>query len=81
MSTRRLTGILAAVGTFAAAGLSADAPRRAESPAAPAKTGKAAKADEPDLSKQFLPPAAAGKKWRLFWNDEFSGKKIDESQW
>jgi len=35
----------------------------------------------PDAAKQFLPPAPAGKQWRLLWCDEFSGAKIDESKW
>jgi len=81
MSTRRRMGILAVVGAFAVAGLSADAPRQAKGSAPAARAEKPPAGRKPDLSKQFLPPAGAGKKWRLFWHDEFDGKKIDESKW
>jgi len=59
----------------------------------PARTGKtggaAARVEDgttgegrkPDFSGQFLPPAPAGKRWRLAWHDEFDGAEIDESQW
>ena len=67
MGVLGLAGILAGVLPCAREGLSKDPP--------PAKGTK------PDLSKQFLPAAPAGKEWRLFWNDEFDGKKIDESKW
>lgn len=48
-----------------------------------AGAGKAAKAKAkpPDLSKQFLPPAPAGKTWRLVWHDEFDGNTIDTAKW
>jgi len=38
-----------------------------------------ATAVEPD--DQFLPPLPAGKTWKLVWNDEFDGDKLDESKW
>lgn len=28
-----------------------------------------------------LPPASAGKTWKLAWHDEFAGTKLDESKW
>ena len=31
--------------------------------------------------EQLLPPAPAGKTWRLAWSDEFDGNRIDESKW
>ena len=31
--------------------------------------------------KEFLPPAPAGKQWKLIWHDEFDGKKLDETKW
>src|SRR3990172_8308630 len=30
---------------------------------------------------ELLPPAPAGNKWKLIWNDEFDGAKLDESKW
>jgi beta-glucanase (GH16 family) len=38
-----------------------------------------AEAAEPE--DQFLPPAPAGKTWKLVWHDEFDGDKLDESKW
>jgi hypothetical protein len=32
-------------------------------------------------SDELLPPAPAGKQWKLIWNDEFDGDKLDESKW
>ena len=32
-------------------------------------------------SKDFLPPAPAGKQWNLAWQDEFDGQKLDETKW
>jgi pectate lyase len=29
----------------------------------------------------FLPPAPAGKRWKLIWHDEFDGTTLDESKW
>jgi len=31
--------------------------------------------------KAGLPPIEKGKTWRLVWQDEFKGKKVDESKW
>ena len=31
--------------------------------------------------KEFLPPLPAGKEWKLIWNDEFDGTKLDETKW
>jgi beta-glucanase (GH16 family) len=31
--------------------------------------------------KEFLPPPPDGKQWKLVWNDEFDGTKLDESKW
>lgn len=28
-----------------------------------------------------LPPAPEGKSWKLVWNDEFDGEKLDENKW
>ncbi len=28
-----------------------------------------------------LPPAGTGQVWKLAWNDEFDGKKLDETKW
>jgi alpha-L-fucosidase/beta-glucanase (GH16 family) len=38
-------------------------------------TARAAANDE------FLPPIPDGKMWKLAWNDEFDGTKIDQSKW
>ncbi len=32
-------------------------------------------------SKDFLPPAPAGKQWKLIWHDEFDGTQLDETKW
>ncbi len=32
-------------------------------------------------AKGFLPPLPAGKEWRLIWQDEFDGTRLDESKW
>ena len=34
-----------------------------------------------EAAKQFLPPAPAGKEWKLIWHDEFDGTKLDETKW
>ncbi len=31
--------------------------------------------------KPFLPPAPAGKEWKLLWHDEFDGTVLDETKW
>lgn len=31
--------------------------------------------------KEFLPPLPAGKEWKLIWNDEFDGTRLDETKW
>jgi beta-glucanase (GH16 family) len=31
--------------------------------------------------KEFLPPPPADKQWKLAWQDEFSGTRLDESKW
>ncbi len=31
--------------------------------------------------KECLPPAAAGKEWKLVWHDEFDGTRLDETKW
>ncbi len=36
------------------------------------------KAQQPD---DQLPPAPNGKAWKLVWNDEFEGTKLDDSKW
>jgi beta-glucanase (GH16 family) len=33
------------------------------------------------VSKDFLPPAPTGKQWKLAWQDEFDGAKLDETKW
>ena len=38
-------------------------------------------AAQPAPSKEFLPPLPAGKEWKLIWNDEFDGTKLDETKW
>lgn len=30
---------------------------------------------------EVLPPAPAGKTWKLVWHDEFEGKQLDETKW
>ncbi len=30
---------------------------------------------------EFLPPAPAGQKWELAWQDEFDGTRLDETKW
>ena len=42
--------------------------------------GMSAPAQTPS-PKEFLPPAAEGKQWRLVWHDEFDGAKLDETKW
>ena len=32
-------------------------------------------------SKEFLPPLPTDKEWKLIWNDEFDGTKLDETKW
>lgn len=32
-------------------------------------------------NQAFLPPAPAGKHWKLVWHDEFDGPTLDESKW
>ncbi len=32
-------------------------------------------------TKDALPTAPAGKTWKLVWNDEFDGMKLDETKW
>ncbi|MDH7569251.1 MAG: glycoside hydrolase family 16 protein [Armatimonadota bacterium] len=33
------------------------------------------------VAEGFLPPAPAGKVWKLVWNDEFDGTQLDENKW
>ncbi|NQT01795.1 MAG: alpha-L-fucosidase [Planctomycetes bacterium] len=33
------------------------------------------------VREEFMPPAGQGKTWKLAWNDEFDGTKIDTSKW
>jgi beta-glucanase (GH16 family) len=40
--------------------------------------GQAATAQQPE---DQLPSPPAGKAWRLVWNDEFDGTKVDEGKW
>jgi beta-glucanase (GH16 family) len=35
----------------------------------------------PVLAAEFLPPAPVGQQWKLVWQDEFDGAKLDESKW
>ena len=42
---------------------------------AKAKTGNSV------LIERFMPPIPEGRSWKLIWNDEFDGKKLDESKW
>lgn len=37
-------------------------------------------AQKPD-TKDLLPPAPAGKVWKLIWHDEFDGSALDEAKW
>ena len=32
-------------------------------------------------NQEFLPPAPAGKQWKLTWHDEFDGQQLDETKW
>ncbi|MSU62649.1 MAG: hypothetical protein EXS31_09660 [Pedosphaera sp.] len=32
-------------------------------------------------TKDSLPQVPAGKEWRLIWQDEFDGTKLDETKW
>ena len=32
-------------------------------------------------TKEFFPPLPAGKEWKLVWQDEFDGPKLDETKW
>jgi beta-glucanase (GH16 family) len=41
--------------------------------------GQAANGEQPE--KDQLPTAPAGKTWKLVWNDEFDGAKLNESKW
>jgi len=34
-----------------------------------------------ESAKEFLPPAPAGKEWKLIWHDEFDGTTLDETKW
>jgi beta-glucanase (GH16 family) len=34
-----------------------------------------------DASTDFLPEPPPGKEWKLVWQDEFNGAKLDESKW
>ena len=34
-----------------------------------------------DAPEDKLPPVPNGKTWKLVWNDEFDGDKLDESKW
>jgi beta-glucanase (GH16 family) len=34
-----------------------------------------------DTAKDTLPPVPAGKEWKLIWQDEFTGTKLDETKW
>lgn len=38
-------------------------------------------ADRHFQRQAFLPPAPAGKRWKLGWHDEFNGAELDESKW
>ncbi|MCX7050002.1 MAG: glycoside hydrolase family 16 protein [Candidatus Sumerlaeota bacterium] len=35
----------------------------------------------PTSNQEFLPPPPDGKTWKMIWNDEFDGVKIDDSKW
>ena len=50
-------------------------------PAAPAPSAPTARPGQPEPLKQFLPPAPAGQQWKIIWQDEFDGTKIDPSKW
>jgi beta-glucanase (GH16 family) len=32
-------------------------------------------------TQEFLPPLPGGQNWKLIWNDEFDGSKLDEIKW
>jgi len=34
-----------------------------------------------DRQKDILPTPPQGKAWKIIWNDEFEGKKLDQSKW
>ncbi len=38
-------------------------------------------AAEPAGSSEVLPPAPAGKQWKLLWHDEFDGRQLDTTKW
>lgn len=40
-----------------------------------------ASASQAQPAKDSLPPAPAGKEWKLVWQDEFDGATLDESKW
>lgn len=42
-------------------------------------TASAVEADS--ASEDWLPPPPAGTRWKLIWNDEFAGSRLDESKW
>lgn len=35
----------------------------------------------PQKPRDLLPPAPAGKAWKMVWNDEFNGRKLDDKKW
>ncbi len=41
----------------------------------------AASAAQTAPPKDILPPAPAGKQWKLIWHDEFDGTQLDETKW
>ncbi|MBM4020344.1 MAG: glycoside hydrolase family 16 protein [Planctomycetes bacterium] len=59
-----------------AAGLAA-----AAQPQAPAAAPAAAPAVRQPQVKDALPAPPEGKAWKLAWNDEFEGTKLDEAKW
>jgi type II secretion system protein G len=34
-----------------------------------------------ETAKDVLPPAPAGRTWKMVWHDEFEGTKLDETKW
>jgi len=36
---------------------------------------------QPQTVKEFLPPPPSGMQWKLVWQDEFDGSKLDETKW
>jgi len=34
-----------------------------------------------NAASEFLPPRPMGKSWKLIWQDEFNGSKLDEGKW